>query len=156
MVDSRRSSRRDLAVSGDRRTRAWWTKAVADGLFARGAEIIQFDQVYGGRHEPCWSRDHGHCPGAGRDFLAYGRRIRPPKVACGTTRHSFSTERNKSDADVEAVCSAAYETLDGKRRALVLVNATAEAQTATWIWQGELTSLRLAPDEIRIVEFSGE
>ena len=91
--------------------------------------------------------------GAGRDFLAYGRRIRPPKVVCGTTWHSFSTERNKFDAEVEAVCSAAYETLDGKRRALVLVNATDEEQTASWTWQGELTSLRLAPNEIRIVEF---
>ena len=90
--------------------------------------------------------------GAGRDFLAYGRRIRPPKVVCGTTRRTFSTERNKFDADVETVCSAAYETLDGQRRALVLVNATAEEQAVSWTWRGAATNLRLSPDEIRIVE----
>lgn len=89
--------------------------------------------------------------GEARDFLAYGRRIRPPRVACGRMTHRFSTERAKFDGEVETVCSAAYETLDGSRRALALANATAEPQSVSWTWKGERTELTLRPDEIRLV-----
>lgn len=89
--------------------------------------------------------------GEGRDFLAYGRQIRPPRVDCAKILQSFRKETTRFTGEVEAVCSAAYETLDGTRRALVLVNATAERQPVRWTWRGREAKLELQPDEIRIV-----
>lgn len=66
---------------------------IAEQLVERGAEIIQIDQVVGGRFPPCYSMKHGHPPGPGlwmaevfrkqlQTMLARCRRTNPAAVVC--------------------------------------------------------------------------
>lgn len=50
---------------GDPWTIPWVTETVGKGLAERGCELIQGDQLNGGAFGDCWSRTHGHPPGAG-------------------------------------------------------------------------------------------
>ncbi|HPA16242.1 MAG TPA: DUF6259 domain-containing protein [Verrucomicrobiae bacterium] len=50
---------------GDPWTVAWLNRSAAE-CARRGAELIQIDQVVGGKSEVCYSRSHGHPPGPGR------------------------------------------------------------------------------------------
>ena len=68
-----------------------------------------------------------------RDFLAHGRQIRTPVLGCATHRVSFPLKSKGGGAIERPVVEAqAYESLDGRRRALVLANATDRAQSVTW------------------------
>ena len=51
---------------GDAWTRDFWDREVCLPLARFGCDMVQLDQVCGGWHPPCWSRDHGHAPGEGR------------------------------------------------------------------------------------------
>ena len=51
---------------GDPWTFDWFAKDVCGGLAKRGCEVIQADQIVGGRFHDCWSRRHPHPPGPGR------------------------------------------------------------------------------------------
>jgi len=75
---------------GDPWTREWFN-AIAAKLADRGAEILQVDQVVGGRFPACYSTQHGHPPGPGlwqseafrkqlASMLATCRRIQPEMV----------------------------------------------------------------------------
>ena len=74
--------------------------------------------------------------GVGREWLMFGRRVKPPRITCGTVE--FGGLRRPS------VFVGAFESLSG-RRALVFANGTDEEQTVTWIRNGRSRSLRLAP-----------
>ncbi len=50
---------------GDPWTLRWWNEEVCVPLVQRGCEMIQIDQVVGGRFPPCYAPDHPHPPGAG-------------------------------------------------------------------------------------------
>lgn len=50
---------------GDPWTIPWVTDKVGKSLANRGCELIQGDQLNGGAFHDCWSRTHGHPPGAG-------------------------------------------------------------------------------------------
>ena len=52
---------------------------------------------------------------------------------------------------VPAVCHAAYESLDGQRKAWVFVNATGAPQSLEWISTEGRGNLSLAPYEIRLM-----
>ena len=80
--------------------------------------------------------------GEGRDWLAFGRRIKPPRLVCGA--------QDYDGRSVPCVFHAAYESLDG-RKAVVLANATAAPQDVTLVSKACRLSLTLAPDEIRLL-----
>ena len=80
--------------------------------------------------------------GEGRDWLAFGRRIKPPRIVCAAQDYEGRT--------VPCVFHAAYESLDG-RKAVVLANATAVPQDVTFVSKTCRLSLTLAPDEIRLL-----
>lgn len=46
--------------------RDWWNDYVACGLVTRGVGLVQADQDVCAQVRDCWSRTHGHAPGAGR------------------------------------------------------------------------------------------
>lgn len=89
--------------------------------------------------------------GEGRDFLAHGRRIRPPRVACAEMPVAFSRGKVNFQMPMPAVCSAAYESLDGTRRVLALANATARRQKVAWTWKGRRHEKTLPPDGPELV-----
>ena len=80
--------------------------------------------------------------GKGRDWLAFGRQIKPPRLIGATQDYDGRT--------VPCVFHAAYESLDG-RKAVVLANATAMPQDVTLVSKVRRLSLTLAPDEIRLL-----
>ena len=93
--------------------------------------------------------------GEGRDWLAHGRQVRPPRVWCGTTEYEDHAISGSAKAMVGRpnVHSAAYESLDG-RRALVFANATAKPQAVTYeAAAGELRTLKLDPDDLKLVRW---
>ena len=83
--------------------------------------------------------------GEGRPFLAYGRRIKPPQVVCGTITRP-------DGCSSPAVFVAAYESDKGER-AVVLANATHDAQDVQVLFKNSKVALTLAPREIRISQF---
>ena len=80
--------------------------------------------------------------GEGRDFLANGFRVRPPKVVCGTSKLGSHI--------VPAVRSACYRAADG-RIALVLANGTDRPQLVSCRWCGREISRTLAPATIELI-----
>lgn len=77
-----------------------------------------------------------------REWLAYGRRVKPPRLTCDHIDYY--------GREVEAVCVGAYVSMDG-RKAWVLANATDEPRTMSWREDGRDYSVSLAPDEARLV-----
>lgn len=70
-----------------------WLNKVAVGLVERGADMVQIDQVVGGRFPPCYNTAHGHAPGPGpwatevfrkqlETMLEACRKIDPQAVVC--------------------------------------------------------------------------
>ena len=89
--------------------------------------------------------------GEGRDWLAFGRQVKPPRLICASQSYSmtFHGGAKQQGSKPVAFCNA-YESLDG-RRAVVVVNATAASQTVTLLENGTRRTLTLAPDEIRLM-----
>ena len=90
--------------------------------------------------------------GEGRDWLAFGRQVKPPRMTCATQPYTV-TSRGKAPRTLQrpvAFCNA-YAAQDG-RRAVVVVNATGVEQTVTLDERGTRRVLRLAPDEIRLLK----
>ena len=81
--------------------------------------------------------------GEGREWLAFGRQIKPPRIVCATQDYDGRT--------VPCVFHAAYESLDG-RKAVVLANATNAPQDVTLVSKARRLTLTLAPDEIRLLK----
>ena len=132
-----------------------WTTAhcAADGQipFRGSADFRQSEDTEGrwGNYDftkfwVAWTRMY-HVEG--REFLAHGRQIRPPRIVCSQTEATFS----KVKMSVPAVCHAAYESLDGQRQAWVFVNATGAPQSLEWISPEGRGTLSLAPYEIRLI-----
>ncbi len=78
---------------GDPWTRNWWNEEICVPLVKRGCEMIQIDQVVGGRFPACYVAEHPHPPGPGawmtdvfadqlRTMLAAMRAIEPEAVVC--------------------------------------------------------------------------
>ena len=80
--------------------------------------------------------------GEGRPFLACGRRIKPPRIACGTVTRT-------DGCSSPAVFVAAYESDKGEK-AVVLANATHDAQDVQVMLKNRKVDLTLAPREIRL------
>lgn len=70
-----------------------WMNKIAVGLVQRGADMVQVDQVVGGRFPACYSEAHGHAPGPGpwatdvfrkqlETMLQACRKIDPNAVVC--------------------------------------------------------------------------
>ncbi|MBM3474887.1 MAG: hypothetical protein FJX75_16620 [Armatimonadetes bacterium] len=77
---------------GDPWTIDWWNRT-CEQLVERGADMLQVDQVVGGRFPPCYSPKHGHPPGPGlwmaevfrmqlETMLQRCRKINPQAVVC--------------------------------------------------------------------------
>jgi len=78
---------------GDPWTLRWWNEDICVPLAKHGCEMIQVDQVVGGRFPACFNREHSHPPGPGlwqtesftRQLHAMRetmRRIQPDAVVC--------------------------------------------------------------------------
>lgn len=80
--------------------------------------------------------------GEGREWLMFGRRVKPPRIDCASV--SFGGTNRL------AVFVGAYEALDG-RRALVFANGTDAAQRVTWRRGGRAHELTLAPYEVQLL-----
>lgn len=78
-----------------------------------------------------------------REWLAYGRRVKPPRLECDRIEYY--------GREVDAVCVGAYVSMDGVK-AWVLANATAEPRRAKWRDGGREYEVELAPDEARLVK----
>ena len=81
--------------------------------------------------------------GEGRPWLMYGRLLHPPKLDCGTVLYR--------DRPTPAVFHNAFRSPDG-REAVVLANATREAQAVTLAWRGKVLPLTLEPDGVALVK----
>ena len=87
--------------------------------------------------------------GEGRDWLAHGRQVRPPRIDCVEEQ---LRKGGKVKVTRPAVHHAAYESLDG-RKALFFANATDRPQTAKYeLPDGSQRTVTVAPDEIVKVE----
>lgn len=89
--------------------------------------------------------------GAAREWLAFGRQIKPPRIVCGDQPYSMSFHGGaKLEGRQPNVFCNAYEAADG-RKAVVVVNATGEKQAVTLYQYGTRKQLVLEPDEIRLL-----
>ncbi len=59
-----RGGQQCVLCGGDRWTIDWLNRSAVECV-EHGAELVQIDQVVGGRSPPCYSRSHGHAPGPG-------------------------------------------------------------------------------------------
>ena len=81
--------------------------------------------------------------GEGRDFLANGFQVKPPRLTCDTFRLAERCE--------PAVCHAAYESAKGEK-ALVFANATDRPQKVSCRWKGRKLETVVAPRDIQLVK----
>ena len=81
--------------------------------------------------------------GEGRPWLAHGRLLHPPKLACSTITYR--------DRPTPAVFHNAFRATDGKV-AVVLANATREPQAVTLSWRDKRMSLTLEADGALLVQ----
>lgn len=94
--------------------------------------------------------------GEGRDFLAHGRQIRTPKIVCATHRVNFPLKSMGGFSVERPVVEAqAYESLDGRRRALILANATEQDQFVEWLDCGESRHMTMQADSVACVPLAG-
>lgn len=124
--------------------RYWLAHCVADGQ-------VPFVNAVKSDH-PFFRRWIDVYRGEGREFIAYGRRTKAPRIACGTTTCDI-IKNGKIVRTVAhpAVCSAAYCAADG-RRAVVLVNATDREQPVSVVTAKDTHAIRpLKPEEIRMI-----
>ena len=85
----------------------------------------------------------------GREYLAFGRRVKPPRIVCGRIgyRHHFVP----GDHRLPTVFHAAFEAKDGSRR-IALANATAERQKIELVFRdGTRKVLELQPGALELV-----
>ena len=80
--------------------------------------------------------------GEARSFLADGFQVKPPQLSCARIRIAAR--------EVPTVCHAAYENARGER-ALVLANATRNAQKVSCRWKNRRLDLTVGPRDIRLV-----
>lgn len=80
--------------------------------------------------------------GEGRDFLANGFQVKPPRLTCDTFRFAERCE--------PAVCHAAYESAKGEK-ALVFANATDRPQKVSCLWKGRKLELTIPPRDLQLV-----
>lgn len=134
----------------------WWTHAAVEGHmpYARFHDReLKFENAFPGKTRAFLSRWVDLYHGEGRDWLAYGRHVRPPQVNCRTVRyvHDFRGE-GTARTDMPAVFCAAYEALDG-RRALVFGNATSDRQDVAYRLGGVWRGLTLAPNALQLMQY---
>ena len=95
--------------------------------------------------------------GEARDFLAHGRQIRTPKIVCATHRVNFPLKSMGGFSVERPVVEAqAYESLDGRRRALILANATDQDQSVEWQDEGSVRQMTVRADSVICVTMRGE
>lgn len=82
--------------------------------------------------------------GEARDFLANGRCVKPPRISCAVQESLDSAPGHP------AVRVGAFTTWDGRRKALVFVNATRRPQRVTWV-DGTERTCELAPFDIEVL-----
>jgi len=131
----------------------WYAHMAVEGqipFFANPRADDDTDATRGSYHRfmTSWVRAYR---GAGRDWLAYGRRIRPPCVTCA--EEDVKEPVRKGGTTVvrrPTVHVAAYEAADG-RRCLALANATTVPQEVR-VRKGDTDeTLVVPPDEVMLV-----
>jgi hypothetical protein len=88
--------------------------------------------------------------GEGSEYLAYGRRVKPPRLECA--RKKYTHHFVKGEHDLPVVFHAAFEAADGSRR-VSLANGTGEPQKVRLISaSGRSREHTLAASEFLLVE----
>jgi len=128
-----------------------WLGMGGGDLSAEARRRISFENAFPGKTRAFLERWVDLYHGEGRDWLAHGRHIRPPRYTCRLMpyKHCFRGE-GTARADMPAVFRAAYESLDG-RKALVFGNATDEIQPVAYLENGVWKKLTLKPMELRLI-----
>ena len=93
--------------------------------------------------------------GEGRDWLAHGRHVRPPRFLCARVRYRCNWRGKVSETDMPAVFHSAYESLDG-RRAFVFANATDKLQSVAYFHAGTWHRIDVRPLSLRLVKIGKE
>lgn len=91
--------------------------------------------------------------GAGRDWLAFGRQVKPPRIVCGSQPYAmtFYGGHRQEGRKPNVFCNA-YQSTDGRERIFV-VNATGNEQPVTlYLRDGRRLALTLQPDEMRLID----
>ena len=89
--------------------------------------------------------------GEGREWLAFGRQVKPPRIVCAMQRY-YPKGKGKSDPVMRpTVFCNAFVSAEG-RKAMVLVNATEKPQSVALYKGGARVSLELAPAEIKLLK----
>lgn len=108
-------------ASGNADPTAWWKNAGADDDEVRTSFLKRWIGLYSGK---------------GREWLMFGRRLKPPRISCGTIE--FAGRK------VPAVFVGAFLSQDG-RRALVFANGSARDESVSWRAGDCLRTIELPP-----------
>lgn len=151
MPDEDSLTLRFMINCGKGENRVWIDDVRFEEVSADGAKPVRFsNRGWYHRFMLAWVKMYH---GEGRDWLAHGRQVRPPRIDC---ERLVVEEQLRKGGKVKvtrpAVHHAAYESLDG-RKALFFANATDRPQTAKYeLSDGSQRTVTVAPDEIVKVE----
>ena len=151
MPDEDSLTLRFMINCGKGENRVWIDDVRFEEVSADGAKPVRFsNRGWYHRFMLAWVKMYH---GEGRDWLAHGRQVRPPRIDC---ERLVVEEQLRKGGKVKvtrpAVHHAAYESLDG-RKALFFANATDRPQTAKYeLPDGSQRTVTVAPDEIVKVE----
>lgn len=132
-----------LNLTGD--ARAWVDDLRLEDL--AGGEVMSEG---GGPYEDFMRRWIALYHGEGRDFLAWGHAVKPPRLRCAKAPYDMTLRSGRMTRMWPAVQVAAYVARDG-RRAAVVANATGRRQSAELLYGGRCLSLTLEADELRLL-----
>jgi len=117
-----------------------------------GGDTREVENPGRGAYDDFMRRWVAYYHGEGRAWLAFGRQVKPPRAVCASIPYEIPLSGGRTVAGKRpAVFCNAYVAADG-RKAIVLVNATAQSQPVDLYKGGQRVSLVLAPDEIRLLK----
>ena len=131
-----------------RGNRIWQAHAAADGQIPF---LMPSRSDRGGARDDFMRRWVAYYHGEGRAWLAFGRQVKPPRIVCASQPYEIVHGKRKTVEKRPTVFCNAYVAADG-RKAIVLVNATAQPQPVSLYKGGQRVSLTLAADEIRLLK----
>ena len=130
-----------IMLNAKRGTKAWIDDVTLDEILPDGRAVPL--RRRGNLAKDAWQRRWLDLYGVeGREWLAYGRRVKPPVLECAEIEYGGRR--------VQAVACGAYVSQDG-RKAWVLANGADSPQKAAWSEDGRRYEVELGVEEARIV-----
>ena len=129
----------------------WYAHCAVNGQMPGFTFAKEGDVGPDAQYEAFMRRWVGLYTGEGRDFLLYGRGIKPPRIICEKVpyeKKKWPTGMIQSEKPV--VAGAAWRAPDG-REALFFANGSREPRKFSYSWHGKTVELELAPFELRMI-----